>query len=397
LLFAGRKIKMKKIICIIGSCFACIVATSQTIKPYVLQPDGRVSFTVSAPNAKDVKLAGWDILSALNVVRSGGERFEGLPLQKSANGDWTITVGPLSPAPYQYFYIIDGIRTLDPQNRNILQTAQLPSNVVEINSNRVGIPWERANVPAGSVHHHIYHSKIVGKDRPLVVYTPPGYETNSQKYPVLYLLHGAGEIANSWIEAGKANIISDNLIAAKKAIPCIIVMPLGHSVGLNEPSNLSSLPTEKRLEWMEDELMKTIVPFVESRYRIKKGAANNGIAGLSMGGAQTTYIGLRNFEKFNYISILSSGAKDIEKKYPDFFNRANGKIKFLFIGVGEYDQVGKTASNESGVFYNTIQMHESLEKNGIKHSFRILPKTDHTWSAWRQFLSEDVLPNLWKK
>jgi len=365
---------------------------------FSILPHNELIFNIYAPAAKEVKLAGWDIMCYLGKTKSGDKPFNGIPLTRKDNGIWTISVGKVENNPYQYFFWIDSVRTLDPANKMVLTTAQQPFSVAEVTDSNKNTFWQRTKVPHGIIQSHVYFSNGLGKERPLYVYLPPNYKSRKTNYPVLYLLHGAGEIANSWIEAGKANNIADNLIATHLAKPCIIVMPLGHAVGLDE--NISTIrPTGNRTTWMENELIDEIIPFIESNYRVKKGKENRAIAGLSMGGAQATYIGLRNIDKFSYIGVFSAGDKNLKETYNNLLSnpeKINKDLKLLFIGVGDKDRVGSEYNNaQSGVFFNSVHMHSALEEVKIKHEFVVLENADHTWYVWRKLLN-DFLPKLWK-
>ncbi len=360
----------------------------------------QLQFNIYAPLAKDVKLAGWDIMSYTGNTRSGDKPFPGIPLQKDSSGIWSLTLPNMEAQPYQYFFWVDGVRTLDPSNKEVLETYQQPFSIAEVKQKTEQAFWQMGNVPHGTVHYLTYYSPVLKMDRPLVVYTPPGYENSNQQFPVLYLLHGAGEISSSWVKAGKANNIADNLFATGKAKPCIIVMPFGHPDGYSGRADSSLLGGTNRFSWMEKELLDVIIPYTEKAFRAKSDKWNRAIAGLSMGGAQTTYIGLRHLETFSYVGVFSAGDKDIATSQAGFFSNsaeANKQLKLLFVGVGEWDRVGNNpAQKESGIIYNAQAMIKAFETAGIKHRFRLLPKTDHTWYAWRTFLNDDFLPALWK-
>ena len=155
--------------------------------------DKQLQFKIYAPAAKDVKLAGWDIMSYTGNTRSGDKPFAGIPLQKDSTGVWTVTLSNMDAQPYQYFFWVDGVRTLDPSNKMVLETYQQPFSVAEVLDRNEPAFWQQKSVPHGTIHNLTYYSPVLKMERPLVVYTPPGYESSNQRYPVLYLLHGAGE------------------------------------------------------------------------------------------------------------------------------------------------------------------------------------------------------------
>ena len=177
-------------------------------------------------------------------------------------------------------------------------------------------------------------------------------------------------------------------------------MPLGHPDGFAGRADSSLLDPANRVSWMEKELLQVIIPLTEKTFRTKADKWNRALAGLSMGAAQTTYIGLRHVETFSHIGIFSAGDKDITTTQATFLGdpeKSNKELKLLFVGVGEWDRVGNNPQQkESGIIYNTQTMIKAFEAANINHRFRLLPKTDHTWYAWRTFLNDDFLPALWK-
>jgi enterochelin esterase family protein len=356
-----------------------------------------LKFNLFAPFANQVFIAGWDIMSFYGKTKSGQKPFRGIPMQKTENGYWSINLGKPPAEPLQYFYWIDSVRTVDPENAQILSTANQPLSVADLvclDSANIFCPKA---VPRGMVVNVFYYSNQLNKLRPLSIYLPPDYFTATKAYPVLYLLHGAGEIATSWVNAGKANIVADNLLASGKMLPTIIVMPLGHPIGEGDvlPSAGSSI---NRQPWFEKELTDEIIPWIEKNFRTKNNKADRALAGLSMGGAQSIYTACRNPGLFNYVYILSAGDQHFEVNQAAFLANARqtgSPFKKLFLGVGNLDKVGKNETNP-GVYDNMLSMHNLLTRYNIVHDLKILPDTDHTWYAWRNFLANDVLPTLWK-
>jgi enterochelin esterase-like enzyme len=262
----------------------------QVISPEV-QADRKVTFRILAPQAQAVRLSGGDIQGL-------GQNNQ---LTKGENGVWELTVGPIDPGTYRYTFNVDGVATLDPRspftsesNNNVWSVAHVP-----------GLEFaDTKQVPHGSVAAVTYYSSTLGTFRRMHVYTPPGYERNSEKYPVFYLLHGAGDSDHSWTSVGRANFILDNLIAAKKAKPMLVVMPAGHTRrGPNAPGAIATNATE---EFVKD-FMTDIVPYIEKNYRVQTDRANTAIAGLSMGGNHTLQAAIPNLGKFGYIGVYSSG------------------------------------------------------------------------------------------
>ncbi len=235
-------------------------------------------------------------------------------------GIWSITTTPLEPDYYGYTFNADGVTLLDPSNSVIKPNLRGLSNVVHIAG--ANLPWEDADVPHGEVHHHFYHSAIIGDDRDYYVYTPPGYDAKAKtRYPVLYLFHGFSDDASGWTAVGRANVILDNLIAQKKAKPMLIVMTLGYGVpevvkpgsaGLGDP-----VMRDRNYDRFRDALFTEVIPAVQKEYRALDSQRDRAIAGLSMGGAESLYIGLNAIDKFGYIGSFSAGGSvDSEKMFP---------------------------------------------------------------------------------
>lgn len=385
---------MKPVLLIVlAACFTTNV--SSQIQSPILQPDGKVTFNIKAPGANIVTLAGWDLMSFLRQTQSGSTPFAGMPMTKNNDGVFTITVGPLPPNTYQYNFNVDGVRVVDPANVNIVAGSQAPNSAFTIKGNDGDYLTSR-NVPHGTVHKELYYSSVSNSNRELYIYTPPGYDLK-KKYPVLYLLHGAGELAHSWSSIGFANIIADNLLADKKMLPCIIVMPNGHVVERvigrpPAPNNNTKL--------FEDDFINNIIPFVESKYSCSSKKNERAIAGLSMGGMQTSVIGFKHLDLFDYIGVFSAGLPAFAKDNSSLISQPqllNKQLKLFFLGVGALDKVGiNPTTGHKGAFGELEILHKTLKASSINHSYVVLPDTDHTWFAWRPLLAEHFLPALWR-
>jgi enterochelin esterase family protein len=262
----------------------------QFVSPEV-QADRKITFRILAPQAQAVRLNAGDIQGL-------GQNNQ---LTKGENGVWELAVGPVDPGTYRYTFNVDGVATLDPRspftsesNNNVWSVVHVP-----------GLEFaDTKQVPHGSVAAVTYWSTTLNAFRRMHVYTPPGYERSSDKYPVFYLLHGAGDSDDSWTSVGRANFILDNLIAAKKAKPMLVVMPAGHTRrGPNAPGAIAANATD---EFVND-FMKDVVPYIEKNYRVQTDRASTAIAGLSMGGNHTLQAAIPNLGKFGYIGVYSSG------------------------------------------------------------------------------------------
>ena len=250
------------------------------------------------------------------------------------------------------------------------------------------------DVPHGEVRTAWYHSGTLDAQRSLHVYTPPGYEGTSEQYPVFYLLHGAGDDDSGWSTIGRAGLILDNLIAAGKAKPMIVVMPNG---SLPRPTNIArpapgTQPSPEVRAAIEaaqnrftDELLKEIVPLVEKHYRVLHGPEHRAIAGLSMGGGQTLRVLTTHPGEFAYVAIFSAGIfggnpEQFEERNAAFFKdaeRVNKSVKLLSVSVGDKDFLVQGSK----------ALAELLDKHSIKHEMHI-SGGGHTWINWRHYLNE---------
>ncbi len=353
----------------------------QLVSPEV-KADRTVTFRFRAPNAKEVTLIG----------ELDGKTY---PMTKDEAGIWSVTIGPLGPDVYNYQFNVDGVIAMDPVNPAVKLGfgAFPPANMFEIPGNEFE---DAREVPHGTVRIETYHSKTLGVPRTLWVYTPPGYETGSTRYPVFYLLHGSGNTDSSWMLTGRANYILDNLLAQGKTKPMIIVNPLGYArQGVNlapERPVSASAPAGPGGQvgggLIGKDLLQDVIPFVEKKFRTLKDADDRAIGGLSMGGGQSAAIGFANPDTFHSIVIMSAGANNAEQNYPAFFKDAtatNKKLKLLWVGVGRDDKL---------VMAGSEALKAALEKNGIEHTYR-LTEGRHEWVVWRHHLHE-VAPLLFK-
>lgn len=339
--------------------------------------DKRVTFRIYAPKANEVTVGGDWIPQGLG---RGGK------LTQDERGVWSITVGPLPPDFYSYSIIVDGVRTLDPKNAVIKQGTTSVDNMVFVPGNEAAYQDLQA-VPHGEVRKVWYQSSTMNEQRRLHVYTPPGYDTSKAKYPVFYLLHGGGDEDSGWSTIGRAGFILDNLIAAKKAKPMIVVMPNG---SLPRPNFVPGAPPNPGAnaafqERFASELLKDVVPFVEKTFRVQTGSANRALAGLSMGGGQTMRTVALHPDQFSYVGVWSAGVAvattaDFEQRSATFLKSAdqvNKGIKLFEVSCGDKDTLA---------FAGSKNLDEILKKNNIKHEMHI-SGGGHTWINWRQYLN----------
>ena len=371
----------------------------QVISPLV-NPDRTVTVRLLAPKANEVMVTGEILNGAQPHAMSKGD-----------DGIWTATLPAVPPDVYTYAFNVDGVNTPDPRNPWVkLVSGTGLASQVEVPGDGAQF-WDSKPVPHGLIQIVTYESKALKATRQAYVYTPPDYTTTNTRYPVLYLLHGGGDLDPGWSQTGRAHIIMDNLIAEKKARPMIVVMPVargGGSLGLG-PSGMSPgisaagnvAPTAGRgaagpggaaaapaptgpapLQGFAQDFLGDLMPTIEKTFRASNRPEQRAIAGLSAGGAATVNTAFSRPDLFRYVVIMSAGAgATVEQSYPKFFGEsaAGAKtLKLLWVSAGSDD----FALNGSKA------LDEVLTKNGIKHHFSIRPGYRHEWRLWRQDLWE---------
>jgi enterochelin esterase family protein len=374
-------------------------------------PDRRVTFRIHAPNAQAIRLAAGDIPGLGQATQ----------LTKAENGVWEVTVGPLGAGAYRYTFNVDGVATVDPRNP---ATSESNNNVWSLMYVPGSDFMDTRNVPHGAVAAVTYYSTALSAFRRMHVYTPPGYETSSTKYPVFYLLHGAGDSDHAWGSVGRAGFILDNLIADKKAKPMVVVMPAGHT--RRGPAAAGAGGRTGTEEFVKD-FLTDLMPYVERHYRVLTDRPNTAIAGLSMGGNHALHIGFPRLDKFAYIGVYSSGligafpgrgrgrgaappaapstppvttapapapagpppstsATDWETTHAKMLDNPSLKkgLKLLWFATGKEDFLLTTTSA-------TVDL---LKKHGFTPVFKETPG-GHTWINWRDYLNE-FAPQLFR-
>lgn len=352
-------------------------------KPPLVSPrfhdDGRVTLLFKAPKASEVKIASGELARLVAA--------ESLKLTKGDDGVWTATIGPLAPGIYDFAFDVDGVRVTDPLSKNVMGNRTGSRGYLEVPGTK-GAPrtdeWQ--DVPHGTVTRHWYKSKATGTTRSVHVYAPRGYATADKSYPVLYLLHGSGDDDRHWSQLGQANVIADNLLAAGKMQPCLIVMTEGHPAGAVNVADKATYSMRNR-ELFRKDLLEDVIPLIELQYRVQTDAASRAIAGLSMGGQQSLDVGLRNRDKFAWIASFSGAARNMEEVMSDLAanaDTANKQLKLLWIGCGKDDFL--LPSNH--------ELVDTLKKSGIRHEYHETEGA-HSWGVWRGYLA-DLLPRLFR-
>ena len=333
-----------------------------------IHPDHQVTFRLVAPTASKVKLRG--------IKR------EPVKMKQGKHGVWSATVGPIAPGIYGYSFVVDGDVMLDPSNPEIKPERDPDESELEIPaSTPLLTQWQE--VPHGTVHLNDYFSPTLKRVRHLRIYTPPGYETEPDKrWPVLYLMHGTGDTEATWTEFGRANYISDNLIARQLCQPAIIAMPDGHAYLHDEEGD-----SLRNLEAMEADVLKAVMPFVDHLYRTVPDANHRAICGLSMGGFQSMFIGLRNQGTFAWVAGMSAYVPDVEKVCATALENpaaTNANLRLFWHQIGRDDFL----------LADQRKFEAALEQHGIQRQFRVT-EGDHDWDTWRGYLA-DLLPVLFK-
>jgi enterochelin esterase-like enzyme len=348
--------------------------TNQGGKQYPqVNSERRIRFRVVAPDAKSVKVPEWG----------------GITLTKGEDGAWYGTSRPIDEGFHYYRINIDGADVPDPGSKMFYGASRMGS-AIEIPAKDEDV-YALKNVPHGQLREVLYYSKSTEKTRRCYVYTPPDYDKDtSKKYPVLYLQHGAGEDETGWGNQGHANLIMDNLIAAGKAKPFIIVMDNGGGNFFGgKPGGPGGKPGDKpgggkpgggggfNFTGFAKIMTEELIPYIDSNYRTLSDQPHRAMAGLSMGGMQTKQITLANLDKFSHIGLFSGGsiaADDPALTDADAFKK---KVKILFVSYGSREERGATTAKTN---------HDALEKKDIKNTYYESPDTAHEWQTWRRSL-----------
>ena len=361
-----------RFLCILALLFNGLTASGQffsrTESP-VVNEDLSVTFSLKAPDARE-------------VVLNFGAEMKTFPLEQDTAGVWSVTIGPLAPEMYTYSFLVDGLKILDPANAE-MQVGQYPDfSLVDVPGNPPRFD-ELQDVPHGVVHILRYYSTTQGVNRKVYVYVPPTYDpASSQKYPVFYLRHGGGGNETSWYVEGCAVKILDNLLARGEIVPMVVVMTNGNLEKQIEGGAYS----KEGISIMGDELFNDVIPIIERQYNVYTDQEHRAIAGLSMGGGQSFYIGLRNAEQFDWIGSFSSGIFggipgsefDAEEQIPGILTRSdefNGELELLYLSVGEQDPR----------IEHTEKVVDQFRENNLQVTYETFEGT-HEWKVWRHSL-----------
>ncbi len=337
--------------------------------PRVLK-DNSVMFRVNAPQAQLVQ------------IDLGGKKYD---MTKGEGGVWTVTTSPQVPGYHYYSLVVDGVSVADPASQTFYGCSRW-SSAIEIKEAGMD-DFEVQDVKHGEVRTLYYFSKVDGTWRPLMVYTPAGYNEGSESYPVVYIQHGGGEDHRGWMEQGRTAQIMDNLIAAGKAKPMIVVSSNSNVQSRN--GGFGGGYSWQGMQTFRSELLENVIPFVEKTYRVKKDRKNRAMCGLSMGGGQSFYIGLRDPEVFANVGVFSTGMFggiqgasnfDLEKEVPGILTDTktfNQQFDVFFVSCGEQDPR----------IEHTRSIVKKMRDGGVEVKFNSYPG-DHEWQVWRKSLHE---------
>lgn len=320
-----------------------------------VHPDNTVTFRYYSRTAKQVSVSG-EMLTAP------------APMTRDTAGIWSVTIGPVKPDIYPYSFWVDSVQTADPSNTYLFSNERFKRSVVDIPGS-TPLVHSLQHVPHGKISYRLYQSSSLQTTRQLLVYTPPGFSSGGAKrYPVLYLIHGGSDTEETWSKVGKAHLIADNLIAQGKAREMIIVMPYGNV----RPAPMAEFTSD---------VIKDIIPFIESEYPVKKDREGRAIAGFSVGGGQTLNIGLTHTDKFAYICSYApyTATEEFQKNFSNWSPDAsliNSRLKLFSISVGTEDFLYESVKKNLAMFgEKKIRVKPYIVSGG------------HTWMNCRQYLA----------
>ncbi len=352
-----------------------------------LNADLSATFRVQADHAQKVML----------LMELGQSTYD---MTRSSDGFWEVTTTPLLPGFHYYAISVDGFVSNDPGSR-VFFAARKEVSGLEVPA--LESEFAVKPVPHGTVRTEWYRSSKTGETRKLFVYTPPGYDHSTSRFPVLYLQHGFGEDEAGWSDQGHENFILDNLIAAHRAKPMIVVNANGmtgvpspppqsaHHEGKGPASSnaIARFFMDERYAELDDIVLNELIPFIDANYRTIPDREHRALAGLSMGGSQALRIGFHHLDQFAYLGAFSPAIEitDTKKDYdgaladPDSLNR---RLRLLWIGIGRDD-----------FLYGPVnESHEALARAGIRHEW-VESSGAHVWTVWRKYLA-DFAPRLFQ-
>ena len=381
-----------------NASFAQEIGRTERIISPEFTTDNAIYFRIKAPQAKSVQLSGnW-----MQMVPNGdqGMTRKLTDLTQGEDGVWSVKVEGLEPEIYGYTFLVDGVSTLDPSNFKIARDGTFRTeSLLEVEGGQASLYYPKTG-PKGSTHHIWYDSPTLNLTRRMIVYTPPGYEKSTERYPVLYLLHGGGGDEEAWSTLGVAPTILDNLITSGKAESMIVVMTNGN------PTQAAAFTVSPKIDvsnssvggmankMFEKSLVNDVIPYVESNFRVKANKENRALTGLSMGGLQTMNTSFDHPELFNYIGVMSMGFADLSrfgievdhskrKEQIQALKKENPALYWIACGEDDF------------LYESVVTMRKELDSEKFNYVYRESPG-GHTWKNWRIYLSE-FTPMLFKQ
>ncbi len=347
-----------------------------------LDAEGRGIFQIKAPDATAVQV---------NLPQGS------YPLTKGADGVWSVTTPPIEPGFHYYAFRVDGVMVFDSGSQAFFGASRHGSGI-EVPEPGVDF-YTIKDVPHGDLRAKWYFSKVTNSWRRLFVYTPPGYDNQpDQRFPALYLQHGGGEDETGWANQGRTDIILDNLIAAGRARPMLVVIANGN---LPREPGVTALYSREGMTGFARELLENIVPFIEANFRVQPDAKHRALAGLSMGGGQSFFVGLANTDTFSAVGAFSTGlfggirppggaepaSFDAEAAIPGLLSAPqtfNAALDPFYLSVGEQDPRLDA----------TRKIVADFRARGLEVEFASFPG-GHEWQVWRKSL-HDFVPRLFR-
>ena len=350
-----------------------------------IHPDNSVTFRLHAPKAVKVQVTG-DFIGSPAIAE-----------MTEVNGVWEYTTGPLQPELYSYSFVVDGLTVRDPSNVYMNRDVATVTNIFIIGGERADL-YKVNDVPHGTVSRVWYYSPTLKMNRRMTVYTPAGYDRNrKQKYPVFYLLHGAGGDEEAWMALGRTSQVMDNLIAQGKAEPMIVVMTNGNAgeqAAAGENHEGFRIPSMQQRGMMDGEFERSfpdVVNYIESNYRVYKDKKHRAIAGLSMGGYHSLHISRYYPDMFNYVGLFSAAINPRNNTSPVYQNfEETLDIQFTKKPALYWIAIGKT----DFLYQDNVRFRQLLDSKG--HPYVYYENEDgHIWRNWRIYLTE-FAPQLFK-
>ena len=332
--------------------------------------DGSVTFRLRAPEAQKVELEC--------------QMFEGTrAMSKDDKGIWSINVTPQLPDIYPYAFVVDGTKISDPENMHLFPNEGFKYSLADVKG--TAPDWQDLqDVPHGRMSYTYYPSVVTGSDRPVCIYTPAGYDpSGSEKYPVLYLIHGMTDTYETWFKVGRVNNILDNLIAAGLAKKMIVVMPYANPYPELIRRGMAQAYNPMDTQLTTKEFTESVIPFIEANYRVLTDADSRAIAGFSLGGRQTLACGLGNPDKFSHVCAFAPAIFGPEISgnfengtYADA-SSLNENLKLLWLSCGTSDFL----------YQSSLQLEQNLKEREIRHT-TMYPGGGHTWMNCRDYIIE---------